>query len=176
MNSAAKRLHSSRLLARPTRGVIGMLSAEESLTTMEKTLADSYNATTFTVDTPIGRIDIRVGKRHPKIDRLMEDVSPAAWAYITAWNPHSELLSDNQNTVAQDEMRRVIRGRGFLYYEGYGIPDNPGWSPEQSVWIAGISRTEAESIGRQFGQNAIVVGVAGGIAELLDCKAIGSPE
>jgi hypothetical protein len=143
---------------------------------MNKTLADSYNATTFTVETPIGRIDIRVGKRHPRIDRLMEGVSPAAWAYITAWNPHSELLSKDQNAIAQGSLRRVIRDRGFLNYEGYGIPDNPGWSPEQSVWIAGIDRTEAEFIGRQFGQNAIVVGVAGGIAELLDCKTIEAPE
>jgi hypothetical protein len=52
-----------------------------------------------------------------------------------------------------------------------GVPDNPGWLPERSVWIVEISRREARDIGVRFGQNAIVVGKKGGVAALLLCGA-----
>jgi len=130
-------------------------------------LEEAYLATTFRVETPGGNIDIRIGEARPLLDRLLSKHKATEWAYITAWNPASRQLSADQNRLAQEELLRLIRDRGFAFYEGDGIPDQKGWISERSVWIAGISRHEAGEMGRQFGQNAIVIGSLGGAAELL---------
>jgi hypothetical protein len=54
-----------------------------------------------------------------------------------------------------------------------GYQDNDLTAPERSVWIAGIGRTDAVALGVLFGQNAIVVGTYGGIAELVNCREAG---
>jgi hypothetical protein len=134
---------------------------------MEASLDSVYRATTFRVETPKGHIDIRVGQKQPKLDTLLLRLGATEWAYVTGWNPGSRPVSADQNALAQDELLRLIRYRGFAFYEGDGIPDNEGWAPERSAWIAGISRREAAELGRQFGQNAIIVGSLGGAAEWL---------
>ncbi len=134
-----------------------------------KVLANLYRATAFRVETPDGPIDIRVGERHPRLDALLSRHNAIAWAYITAWNPRSQPLSADQNALAHHKLIQIICERDFGFYEGDGIPDTEGWAPERSVWIADIGRREAVALGVQFGQNAIVVGKYGGIAELLNC-------
>jgi hypothetical protein len=132
-------------------------------------LTDLYKATTFRVESPAGHIDIRVGERHSPLDALLSRHSATEWAYITAWNPGSQPLSADQNALAHLTLLQTIRDRGFVCHIGNGIPDNEGWAPERSVWIAGIGRAEAIALGVRFGQNAIVVGTIGGIAELAFC-------
>ena len=128
-----------------------------------------YRNTTFRVEAPNGHLDIRIGDKHPRIDSVLSEHNATEWAYITAWNPGSRPTSTEQNALAQEKLIKIVQDRGFRFYLGDGIPDQEGWAPERSVWIAGISREEAVEIGRQFGQNAIVVGNLGSVAELLDC-------
>jgi Protein of unknown function (DUF3293) len=128
-----------------------------------------YVATAFRVEAPDGHIDIRIGEKDAQIDALLSKLNAIEWAYITAWNPGSRPVPAEQNTLAHDKLLQIIRGRGFTYYEGDGIPDQEGWAPERSVWIAGIGRDEAVELGRRFGQNAIVVGRLVGVAELVPC-------
>jgi hypothetical protein len=132
-------------------------------------LEAAYLATTFRVEAPNENIDIRVGHMQPKLDALLLQLGATEWAYVTAWNPGSRLARSDQNTFAQDELLRLVRDRGFVLYEGLGIPDLEGWAPERSTWIAGIGRREAIELGRQFGQNAIVIGSWGGVVELVWC-------
>jgi Protein of unknown function (DUF3293) len=134
------------------------------------TLEAAYLATTFRVEAPGGKIDIRVGHKQPKLDALLLQLGATEWAYVTAWNPGSRLARADQNTFAQDELLRLVRDRGFAFYEGLGIPDIEGWAPERSIWIARIGRREAIELGRQFGQNAIVLGSLSGVAELVWCE------
>jgi hypothetical protein len=129
-----------------------------------------YRATTFRVEGPRCNIDIRIGSSSPEVDELLLQLGVTQWAYITAWNPGSRPTPAAQNVLAQVELLQIARARGFAFYEGEGIPDNEGWAPERSIWIAGIIRREAVEMGRQFGQNAIVVGRLGGVAELVCCS------
>jgi hypothetical protein len=137
---------------------------------MKTSLESVYRATTFRVESPDGNIDVRIGEKHPLLDALLSQHCATEWAYITAWNPGSLPTSAKQNALAHVELLHIIRDLSFAYREGDGIPDNDGWAPERSVWIAGIGRAEAVAVGVRFGQNAIVVGTYGGIAELVNCQ------
>ena len=128
-----------------------------------------YRATTFRVETADDYIDIRIGQQHAKVDAVLSRLGAMEWAYVTAWNPGSRSMGADENALAQGELVRLIRDRRFEFYKGNGIPVENGWVPEQSIWIAGICRRDAGEVGRQFGQNAIVVGTLGGVAELVFC-------
>ena len=128
-----------------------------------------YRATTYRVEIRGGHIDIRIGEKHPRIDALLSAHISTQWAFITAWNPGSNLTSREQNAAAQAKLRQILQDAGFSFYEGSGIPDGADWEPERSVWIPGIGRDEAVELGRRFGQKAIVVGRSGAVAELMEC-------
>jgi Protein of unknown function (DUF3293) len=132
-------------------------------------LESAYLATTFRVNSPHGNIDIRVGQRQPKLDALLLELGATEWAYVTAWNPGSRRLSADQNELAQARLLRLLQDRDFTFYGGEGIPDVQGWVREHSVWIARIDLEEAVEIGRQFGQNAIVGGILGRVAQMVWC-------
>ncbi len=134
-------------------------------------LLEAYRCTTYRLAAPDGCIDIRIGRRHLKVDVLLSALSVTEWAFVTAWNPGSTLVPTAQNAAAQVELERIVRERGHAFYRGEGIPDQPGWAPERSLWIAGIARAAAFELGRRFGQKAIVVGSSGASAELLFCDA-----
>ena len=51
--------------------------------------------------------------------------------------------------------------RGLTVFEGESVLDPAAWPPEPSLLILGMSPDEARSLGRQFGQLAIVVGRRG---------------
>ena len=128
-------------------------------------------------------VKIRTGEANPDVDNLFiasrlastDSVVSASWAYITAWNPASQLLDDSENAARQDELRREVAARVVsdevaAYYEGEGVPDVGDWTPEASLLIIGIDRGAASALGARFGQNAILVGDWGGRADLLLCE------
>lgn len=129
-----------------------------------------YKATTFRVETADGPIDLRIGENNPGIDDLLTKHKATEWAYITAWNPGSLPLPADENALAHKKLLQIIQDRGFVHHLGEGIPDQDGWAPERSVWIAGMGRQDAVKVGRQFGQKAIVVGSLGGLAKLVFCE------
>jgi hypothetical protein len=129
-----------------------------------------YRATTYRVDAPQRPIDIRVGQTHSLLDALLEQLGATDWAFVTAWNPRSVATSAEINGLAQRQLIEEVRARGWVFFEGAGIPDHPGWSAERSLWIAGITWQEAAALGALFGQNAVLAGTAGGRADLVFCE------
>ena len=129
-------------------------------------LKESYKGTTFKVFQP--RIEIRIDKINPELESLLSENDIDEWSYITADNPYSKQLSDEQN---KQRFQELVQMAGiYSFYEGEGVGEDPAWKPEKSILIIGITRDKAISIGNYFEQNAIVVGRKGNPAELLMLK------
>ena len=107
-------------------------------------------------------VDIRIGKHHDRLDRLLEG---RPWAFISACNPGSVLSEDN--AVRQARLIGMLDSLGYPHHPGTGIPLEGGWPPEMSLIVTGIGENEAIDIGRKFGQNAIVCGEGGEKARLV---------
>ena len=58
-------------------------------------LIQAYKETDFNVYEP--KITIKVGQVNQELDRLLQNQNCLTWAYITAWNPYSELTDDRTN-------------------------------------------------------------------------------
>jgi hypothetical protein len=132
-------------------------------------LLNAYLTTKYLVHTPKGETIILIGKRHPEIDPFVENLELKSWAYITAYNPHSELLPKEANQQRQGDLKKTIQDTGLSYFEGEGIGTDETWEPEPSVFIPGITEDVAIRLGEKYGQNAIVFGKYREAAQLLEC-------
>ena len=130
----------------------------------------AYEQTQFYVRECKPELCIRIGSHHERLDEMLHDHQCDAWSYITASNPASELLNDDENISRNRELESLLHTQGCLFYRGEGVGGDPDWPAEASFLILGISREDAMNLGRQFGQNAIVCGVLGQAAELVDCR------
>ena len=132
-------------------------------------LFDSYRRTTYIAQTPLGEIRLRVGVRDEKLAMLLEFHEAEEWAFITAFNPGSQLLSVEENLSRQRRMDEKLRDAGWRCFPGEGVGDDANWSAEQSVLVLGIDRPRAVELAREFGQNAILAGDES-LPELVDCR------
>jgi Protein of unknown function (DUF3293) len=124
-------------------------------------LEAAYRATDYRVeDAPNGPFVIRIGEECPELTGL-------EWAFVTACNPGSVRLSEEDNNRRMGELEAAVRKGGWRYYHGHGVGRDGRWPPEPSLLIVGIREADAVELARWFGQNAIVVGEAGGEARLV---------
>lgn len=94
----------------------------------------------------------------------------ASSAFITAWNPYSNQLSQEQNNLRQEQLRKNMQNDGFIVYAGEGKHPSGNWEGEDSLLILGISLEEAKAEGVRWGQNAIVWSDADAIPQLMLLK------
>jgi Protein of unknown function (DUF3293) len=124
-------------------------------------LEAAYRATDYRVeDIPGGPLVIR-------IDEPCDQLPAAEWAFVTACNPRSVCLSDEENAHRTAELEAAVRERGWIHYRGHGVGRDGRWAPEPSLLIVGIAEADAGELARRFGQNAIVAGRAGEAARLV---------
>lgn len=126
-------------------------------------LIDAYNLTEYHVFDP--EIILRIGEHSPLLDSLLDQYHQQEWAFITAFNPQSVILPDDENKLRHAQLKEAVKK--YKSFEGEGVGENPPWKPEQSLLVIGISKTDASNIGIAFDQNAIVVGRIHSPAELL---------
>jgi hypothetical protein len=136
---------------------------------MTDDLFEAYARTNFWVELPSVCHALRVRKLHEAFDQFLGSTEFAEWAYITAYNPMSRRLSDEENQRRQRDLVATVKSLGLQTLTGLGVPDDPGWQPEPSILILGISRDDAKSLGRDYEQRAIVNGKLCFEAELVEC-------
>ncbi len=126
-------------------------------------LLEEYKATDFIVYDR--DIVIKIDKLNKKLDDLLQKHEAKSWAFITAYNPYSKISTDEENNFQHKQLLNLTDK--YIVFEGEGKGQNSEWKPEKSLLIVGITQDEAAIIGKQFKQNAIVVGECGKAAELL---------
>ena len=130
---------------------------------IDPSLLQSYNEAKYHVFDP--DMVLKIGESNPVLDKLLIENGNEDWAFITASNPRSSLLSDGVNGARFALLKEVAKS--WFYFEGEGVGSDPEWKPEQSLLILGIKAPDAIEIGKSFDQNAIVVGKIYSPAELI---------
>ena len=132
-----------------------------------KALRQAYLETIYRIASQPAPIDIRIGEPNAALDELLEKNGARQWAFVTASNPQSRPLCDDDNARRNAEMKRSLHEAGWRTVDGAGLPCRPGWQTEHSVLIVGIDRQAAMELARRWEQNAIVYGTLGQAPELL---------
>ena len=109
--------------------------------------------------------------RHDEYSKVLEECHRAfgvsCSAYITAWNPRSEPTSREVNEAAQVRLEAELTATGFTFLRGVGVDPSSAWPGEPSVLVLGISGSDAQRLGRAYGQNAVVVAGRDAVARVV---------
>jgi len=111
---------------------------------------------------------LRVGHRSAELASVHLANGAKCSAFITAWNPRSVVRSEADNRASQKRLESDLAAIGVTLVAGIGEDPARLWPGEPSVLAVGISRSEAERVGREFGQRAIVWSGESAIPELID--------
>jgi hypothetical protein len=130
-------------------------------------LIEAYRRTDYSVEGPSGRFVLHVDQKSAELDAVLTRHHVLNWAYLTACNPASARLTEKENEARQASLEADVARAGFAFYRGAGEAKDGSWPPEPSVLVPGLPRDEALRLARQYGQNALLYGVAGGTAQLL---------
>ena len=132
-------------------------------------LLAAYRSTDFIIQAPDGELTMRCEHDNDAIDDLLARLGKRNSAFITAHNPGSVKLRSSENAQRHQELLHEVKRIGYLHFPGRGVGKDSNWDPEDSVFIVGIPKSEAQELGRAFGQIAIVVKELGCRAELILC-------
>ncbi|WP_164002205.1 DUF3293 domain-containing protein [Pyxidicoccus caerfyrddinensis] len=137
-----------------------------------KRLEEAYRATRYVIRphafTRGREWVLRVGVLHPELDTALTARCHREWAFLTAWNPGSRPRDMDENERAQQQLKSELAAGGWEVVDAIGVAEDEGWS-EDSFFVPGLPRAEAERLGRIHGQVAVLVGRVGTPAELLFC-------
>ncbi len=134
---------------------------------MDKQLEQAYRQAEYHL--PLANVLIKIGTANAHLDELLLDNNAWSWAFVTACNPASKLLNEQENTQRQQALTAVVRKMGLRFTEAFSSSPADDWPREQSIFIFDITLEQAVDLGRQFSQHAIVFGRLGKEAELVWC-------
>ncbi|MFK5913814.1 MAG: DUF3293 domain-containing protein [Woeseiaceae bacterium] len=77
-------------------------------------------------------------------------------ALLTAWNPRSQLLSSKENAKRNGLLHFYLKQQGYTVFKALGQGSDDNWPAEESYFIIGITKEEAEQLAVEYQQNAFV--------------------
>ena len=132
---------------------------------LDQQLIAAYKATSYEVKR-LG-LALRIGQKNRHLEEFLIDNNEFSYAYISAYNPFSQPLSEMENKARHKQLTVWLKSKGWRYASGFGVPDDTNWLPERSALILGMSKKEAIDLGNELEQNAIIFGVLGKSPELV---------
>ena len=88
-------------------------------------------------------------------------------AFVTAWNPYSQMQSQEENGKRNQELLELISEMEYPYINGQGLHPSGNWPGEDSFLVLDIDRASAKSLGKSLEQNAIVFSDISAIPEIV---------
>lgn len=128
-------------------------------------LDTAYRATTYQLTVNGQQVPVRVGEPASELAPLLDALGVQQWAFITAWNPLSELLPVAENARLNAHLFQSIGDHHHA--SAIALPDDTSWPREPGFVLFDMPLMQLLALAEQFKQHAIVVGQQGNEPELL---------
>ncbi|MFM1911964.1 MAG: hypothetical protein RJB18_1355 [Pseudomonadota bacterium] len=122
---------------------------------LDKDLISAYEVTNFHVKRDPAFI-LNVNKVSEDLKALYKQSRVDSAVFITAWNPYSKSLSNEENQLRNNDLENELNLRSLKFINGFGQDPLGQWAGEESFLVLGISLEASKKLGVQFEQNAIV--------------------
>ena len=122
---------------------------------IDSELWKAYEETDFIVHSK-PEFSLNIGQFSEQLKQLLNSHKVSSAAFITAYNPFSQQLSQDENSERQTTLVDEIQSRGLSLFQGLGQHPNHQWQGEPSVLILGIALEAAKKLARTYEQNAFV--------------------
>lgn len=125
-----------------------------SQSAMDKNLIKAFKTAEYRIIDP--NMEIFIGKINPDLDKLLLKHKSKTWAFITPFNPRSQIISKEKNELRFKTLQKKVNK--YISFEGTGGGQDKKWPLEKSLLILNINLPKAIKMGRLFDQDAIVFG------------------
>lgn len=132
---------------------------------MSPDLLKSFEETNYIVHHK-PQITMRIGQTCPELQELLKAGGYTSAAFITAWNPYSQPLSEAANATRQCMLQSDINALHLTNMPGIGQHPSNNWPGEESLFVLGIDQDAARALARKYEQWAFVWIPASGIPEI----------
>lgn len=122
---------------------------------IDSELWKAYEETDFIVHTK-PEFTLNIGQFSEQLKQLLNSHKVTSAAFVTAYNPFSQQLSEDENSERQTRLVDEIHSRGLSLFQGLGQHPNHQWQGEPSVLILGIALEAAKKLACTYEQNAFV--------------------
>ncbi len=122
---------------------------------MDFTLIQAYRETDYMVHAQPEFV-LRIDQPCPALAAYYTRRRMTCACLITAWNPHSQPLSQAENQVRQAILEQELQQAGRQWMPAVGQHPTNGWPPEAGCFVEGMSEEAASEWGRAYEQNAVV--------------------
>ena len=119
-------------------------------------LIKAYRQASFVVLFQDREIKLHIGRVSHELKAVMSDGGVTCAAFLTAFNPFSDALSQEENEANQVKLVADLDALGVKCFPGAGRDDSDIWPEEPSILVLGISLQNAEILADRYGQNAFV--------------------
>ncbi len=130
-------------------------------------LQAAYEAAVYTVSVRSQTHRIRIGCRHPLLDRRLRGLGCQQWWHlITACNPRSEPLTATENAVRLRRLGDDLAALGVRHLPARNSDCDGGW-PEPAYCLLDTAPATARMLAQRHAQHALVTAHLDASARLL---------
>jgi len=147
-----------------SKPVVKIQTLEDSPSWLDRRLVLAYIHTTYRLLLPA--YDLRIGQFNAAFDAWLQGQNAGTFAFITASNPYSQWLAQEENQRRNTLLEDHLRALSLSPLPACAAGDDQSWAPEPGFFTLGIEPEQAVEAGRAFEQNAIVFAERGKMPEL----------
>lgn len=118
---------------------------------------EAYKRTDYSVFADNKTYVLKINESNIDWNSFLIEKAYSFYFYITAWNPYSNLLTHEENTKANLELKTTLESLRLLVFDGVGKSQDSVWY-EDSFCALGGNKDLAIQLGKDYRQNAIVYG------------------
>ena len=130
-------------------------------------LRAAYQATHYVIQRPDGDLIVQIGQQNPELAAFQTQQDAYSGAYLTAWNPYSQIATSEDNVAANSFLEAELAQAGLKYLSCLGKDPTGQWTAEPGFWIFNADRRWLQRVGRRFRQNAVVFSGPANVPRLL---------
>jgi hypothetical protein len=130
----------------------------------------AYRATGYLMHLRGEAIRLRVDQHSPEFNAFLEHTQCEQWAFISAVNPGSAILTEAANAGRHRKLLAAVSAQKLVYFPGDAIPDTSKWPIEPGLLLLHVSLEQALVLAQEFEQAAILAGHRNGMPKLHYCS------
>jgi len=129
---------------------------DEIVQTISPKLIKAYRDAVYVVHVGDRDIALQVNKASKELGQLMDEWEVTTAAFLTAFNPHSQVLDAAENEARQKQMVADAQPMCPRIFPGIGRDQHDQWPHELSMLALGIYLDDAQTLANRYEQNAFL--------------------
>lgn len=145
------------------------IRATAASTALPDDLLQAYLHTSYRVhpSSVADAFTLHVGVTCNPLKALMSRFKRPSAAFITAYNPLGQALTDEENQARHLALQQELVHRSLPHWPGIGEGDDNTWPGEESFLVLGLDLAAAQRLGQAYEQNALVWAGADAVPKLV---------